>query len=74
MIIAPKQTCGQMEQKEDPNMSSWNHSHLILDKDVKNKHWGKTEYSTNLLGKTDFHTQKNEISLISITLVKINSN
>lgn len=39
MVLAQKQTQGPKNKREDPNMSTQNYAHLILDKDDKNILW-----------------------------------
>lgn len=59
-----------MEQKfKDPNMSTSNFSHLIVDKKTKNTYWKKENKSSLqiVLRKLDDHKQKNEIRPIFLS-------
>lgn len=53
MEVVQRQACRWREQVKDPNLSTWNFSHLIFDKDTKNKLEEKKAFSTNAAGNTE---------------------
>lgn len=70
MEVVQRQACRWKEQVKDPNLSTWNFSHLIFDKDTKNKLEKRMHFQQMLLEKLDVQLQKNEIRPVSITFHK----